>query len=506
MTPDPVYPETILTLLHDLGDRTVIEHGSRRVSAAETLTLTRRIAGGLRTAGVGPGTRLALIVGVTPEAFATHLAAHALGATVCGVRPGLTGAQLAHLLGEQIDAVVLDATADPDQVRTASPTARLLSLDAQPQTHDLLAAPDDGEPLTGQSRPDDLARITYTSGSTGFPKGCAQTYRGLNADWPARPDRWGPQLRALGAGLARYLLFGTLSSQVAMDYAVLALFNGGTLVIADDPLPDPFFPAVIARHRITGSILSVPRLYQMLDTLRSEPVDVSSLRALMVSGSPLDPRRFAEALKLLGPVVFQGYGQSETGLLTMLGPAEASASSSALASVGRPLAGTRVEIRDPDGGRVPIGGTGEVFVRTPYQTVGYLADADEAAEVYVDGWVRTRDLGRLDDEGYLHLAGRAREVIIVNANVQYAGPIERVLAGHPGVDQAYVVPGPDPETGEAAHAFIVARTEPPPSATELRQLVRDRLGPAAVPRSVTMIDSVPMTANGKPDKLALLRR
>jgi fatty-acyl-CoA synthase len=213
---------------------------------------------------------------------------------------------------------------------------------------------------------------------------------------------------------------------------------------------------------------------------------------LMVSGSPLDPSRLAEGLEVLGPVIFHGYGQSELGLISLLTPREALASQGALASVGRPLPRTSIEIRG-----------GEIFARTPYRAVGYWDDPQEQAEVFVDGWVRTRDLGHLDEEGYLHLSGRTRDVVIVNANVHYTGPIEGLLASDPLVDQAYVVGVPDERTGEAVHAFVLPRGGGAPDQGELRRLVQGKLG---VDLTVTVIDEVPLGPTGKADKRALAAR
>jgi acyl-CoA synthetase (AMP-forming)/AMP-acid ligase II len=304
-----------------------------------------------------------------------------------------------------------------------------------------------------------------------------------------------PVASAASCGLDRYLTFGTLASPVVLDYAIAAMFRGGVAVVPDEP-PSPLFPAVIERYRITGSIMSVPRLYQMLDDLRDHPVDVSTLRMLMVSGSPLHPRRFAAAVERLGPVVFHGYGQTETGLLTMLAPSElARGGPDLLTSVGRPLDGVDVETRD-----------GEVYVRAPYQGSAYWQDPAETADVYVDGWARTRDLGYLDPAGYLHLTGRTRDVIIVNALIHYAGPIEDVLSRHPDVDQAYVTGAPDEATGEAIHAFVVPAPGRVPDPDALDKLVRAELGDGSAPATITVIPEVLTAPSGKPDKGATLAR
>jgi acyl-CoA synthetase (AMP-forming)/AMP-acid ligase II len=245
--------------------------------------------------------------------------------------------------------------------------------------------------------------------------------------------------------------------------------------------------------------MTVPRLHQVLDTLRTSETDVSSLRALTVAGSPLAPHRLAEARERFGPVVYQAYGQTETGLLTRLDPDEP------LGSVGRPCDGVRIEIRDTQNRPLPAGRTGEIWARTDSAFTGYWQDEAQSRDIVQDGWVRTQDLGHLDGDGYLHLTGRARDIIIVNAIVHYAGPIEHALSTHPEVDQAYVVGTPDDDTGESAHAFIVARTPGhAPDLDALRARVAAELGEAAVPATITVIDSVPTAPSGKPDKRALI--
>ncbi|MCK2220421.1 fatty acid--CoA ligase family protein [Actinomadura sp. ATCC 31491] len=474
--PGEPYPGPVLDLLAAAGDRTVFEHGARAVSGARMLGLVRRVAAGLRAAGLGPGDGVALRLGVTPEAFAAVIAGHVVGARVVGVRPGLPPAQLRHVLHQDVTAVVAD-----DGTGTLA-------------LADLLATPDEGGRPQPSGRPGDVARLLYTSGSTGTPKACAQTYAAMSAAWTARPEAWPPAIRELASRLRRYLVFGSLSSQVMMEYGVLTLAAGGTMVVADPPA----FPEAITGLGATASVITVPRLYQLVAAQRRRPADLSSLRALMVSGSPLAASRLREALDVLGPVVFHGYGQTETGTISMATPWDVPP------SVGFPPDVVDVVVRGPDGRPVPPGVDGELYVRTPAQAAGYWNDPGRSAEVFVDGWVRTRDLGHFDADGRLYLTGRTRDVVIVNANLYYTGPIERVLAAAPGVAEAYVVAAPDEETGEAAHAFVVPAADRVPDLDALRELVGERLGGACVPATITVVDEVPVGPGGKPDKRLLL--
>jgi acyl-CoA synthetase (AMP-forming)/AMP-acid ligase II len=262
---------------------------------------------------------------------------------------------------------------------------------------------------------------------------------------------------------------------------MVTIAAGGTVVVADNPA----LPEAIVRHRATASVITVPRLAKLVAAQRSDPADLSTLRALLVSGSPLEPDRHREALDVLGPVVFHGYGQTETGMIAMATPADPPG------SVGVPA--IDVEIRDR-----------ELFVRSPAQAVGYWGDPEQSAEVFTDGWVRTRDLGHLDADGRLYLSGRTRDVVIVNANLYYAGPIERVIAEHPDVAEAYVVAVPDDGTGEAVHAFVVPAAGQVPDLVTIRALVTARLGPESAPARVTVIAEPPLAPSGKPDKRQLL--
>jgi len=467
------FPQPLLDSLAADPGHPVFEHGERLVTAAELLATVRRMAGAMAANGLGHASGVAMLTNVTPEAFAAYLAANVLGCRVIGVRPGYSPSQLRHVLTTGVDALITDGQTIYGRTLT-------------------VAELDEGEPTDTEAdgRPDDVARIVYTSGSTGTPKGCMQSYRAMSAHWSWAPHMWDEDTRDLARYGDRYLLFGTLASSVVQDYAVLALHSGGTAVIPDKNEPLPY---AIQRHRITGTILNVPRLYQFLDILRGDDVNTSSLKGMAVAGSPLPPHRLKEAIDRLGPVMYQAYGQSETGNLTLLTPAHVERyGPDVLSSVGRPHAHVDVAVR-----------RGELYVRSQYAVDGYWNDQAQTAEVLVNGWIRTRDLGYLDDRGFVHLTGRTRDVIIVNAFPYYAGPIEAVLAARPEVDQAYVVGAPDELTGEAVHAFVVPASGKSPSDNDLRAAVAAELGPACVPKTIAYLAEVPVAISGKPDKHAL---
>jgi acyl-CoA synthetase (AMP-forming)/AMP-acid ligase II len=268
-------------------------------------------------------------------------------------------------------------------------------------------------------------------------------------------------------------------------YLGRCLVAGGTAVLAEGQ----DLATAIERHRITAAMMPPARL----DAVVRSGADLRSLRAVVIGGSPAGPHVLRAATERLGPVVWQGYGQAEAGVIAMLTPADIAAGH--VTSVGRPLPTVEVQVRN-----------GEIHVRSPHMMTGYWDDPEQTEQVLRDGWLATRDLGFLDADGLLRLTGRARDVIMVNAEVCYAGAVETVLARHPGVAQAFVVGVPDERTGEAVHAFVVPTGERAPAAATLRDLVRSELSANSVPARIHVIDEVPMSAGGKPDKTALRDR
>ncbi len=174
-----------------------------------------------------------------------------------------------------------------------------------------------------------------------------------------------------------------------------------------------------------------------------------------------------------------------------------------LASAGTPYGDVRIEIRDDDGKVVPTGQTGEVWVQSKLTFAGYLGKPELTAETLVDGWLRTRDLGFADEDGYLFLVDRVHDMIVTTRRnwAIFCQPIEDVLATHPAVRTAAVIGVPDPVVGEAVHAFVVTRTPVP--AAELQQLVTETLNEMWTPASIDFVNELPLTRIAKVDKVAL---
>ncbi|KAI0173089.1 acetyl-CoA synthetase-like protein [Hypoxylon sp. FL1284] len=365
-----------------------------------------------------------------------------------------------------------------------------------------------GDPvaITPQGRPQDVALVLYTSGSTGEPKGVEYTYEALSAGWAWQRSVWDQDTERMGARYQRYMLFGTLASTIMFEHLGLCLTGGGTAVIPPVPAPLLKFPHILANLRISAVLFTVARLYHVLDALKAEPnIDLSHLRSIVVSGSPLPPQKLRAAIDSLGDVVHNSYGTSETGLVCLLTATDVRAHLRAAESVGRPFTGVELQVRDDEGVPVALDTVGHVWVRGFVGFSGYTNE-DASPLLDSDGWVWTRDLGSIDENGFLYLTGRARDIVIINANVYYTGAIENALASHPSVDAAFVVSVPDDKTGEAAATFVLVKNGSPPDLDALRALVEERVSPAAIPASIAVVDSIPIASSGKPDKQALLDR
>ena len=277
-----------------------------------------------------------------------------------------------------------------------------------------------------------------------------------------------------------------------LEYGVLTLAAGGTLVAAGPP----GLPGMIARHRATASVITVASCTNSCTRSAPAPVDLGSLRALLVSGSPLAPGRLGRGPRGARPRRVPRLRPDRDRHDRHGDPAEAASDPAVLArSVARPRSSTCRSATRPAGPP-----PGELFVRTPAQATAYWADPAESAEVFTGGWVRTRDLAHLDGDGYLHLLGRARDVIIVNANLVYAGAIERVLSATPPWRRPTSSAGPTTDRRGGARVRRRHRIH-----TRRRATARAGAAPgrAAEPRTIQVITGVPLTPAGKPDKRAL---
>ena len=354
--------------------------------------------------------------------------------------------------------------------------------------------------LACRSAPEDIIRLAYTGGTTGRPKGVMLSNRALVAntlltlvekDWPEDVRVLSPAQISHGSG--------------AM--IVPTLLRGGTFVMQAGFDKDQVIAAV-QRHRISVIYMVPTMIYALLDHPPARAADWSSVKLITYGASPMSTSRIREAIGLFGPVLCQGYGQTEApNSITVLRKVDHDLHhEQRLASCGMPYPGIRVALLDDDCNEVAQGSVGEVCVRGPIVMSGYWKQPELTAEAFKGDWLHTGDLAYADEDGYLYIVDRKKDMIISGGFNVYPREVEDVLASHPAVSAAAVIGVPDDKWGEAVKAVIVTRPGMSVDAADLMRIVRERKGPVSTPKSVDFIDALPLTAVGKPDKKALRAR
>jgi fatty-acyl-CoA synthase len=487
----PNYVPRVLALFQGFADRLALVRGARRITYGELITDVLRIAAALRDEGIRPGSRVLVMAANCFDAPALQLALHLHGCRVLWSAPVTSRREIDRFAAlADADAFVYDADTDLGRELAASlapmPTYRIGELfgDGAPYVIDpCVPAPDS---------------VLQTSGTTGDPKLVHHTqafYEQILELAEAFVANGFPLLRHY-SGSPLWLASGQITSFVN-------LFTGGVLFLTDTWSPEEFY-RIVPAERITSTFVTPPMLYELLDHPAGKDVDCSSIFMLNVGAGPATPARLRQGIARFGPVLRIVYGLSEAVVVTALpGLTEDPAHPERLASAGTAYGDVRLEIRADDGKVLDPGQTGEVWVRSKLTFAGYLGKPELTAETLVDGWLRTRDLGYLDDDGYLFLVDRVHDMILTRRRSWgvFCRPIEDVLASHPAVRTAAVIGVPDPVIGEAVHAFVVTRTVV--SAAELQQLVTSTLNELWAPAVIDFVDELPLTRIAKVDKLAL---
>ncbi|MBA2307771.1 MAG: acyl--CoA ligase [Pseudonocardiales bacterium] len=347
--------------------------------------------------------------------------------------------------------------------------------------------------------PDDLYGVVYTSGTTGRPKASQLVHRST-----MNVARFYQRLLGLTPDdrTAIHLPFYYVSGHVSqLNPMMLA---GGSAV----PMPS-FSPSelvdVLIEHGV--SVLDVvPSIFGLLlRDGRFRSPDLAHVRAAIFGGAPMPAATIDELRERMPQMrLFDIYGMSETGgIISCLHDVELGRKPG---SVGRPVPCAEVLLTDADGVAVPTGAVGELRVRGPMVTTGYLHDPAGTAEALENGWLRTGDLARADEDGYLYVVGRAKEMISRGGVKLYPAELEAVLREHPTVAEAAVFGVPDEVAGELVAAYVVAAAGAVVRPTELRGWVRERMASHAVPRHLRVVDELPRNPTGKLDKPALQER
>jgi acyl-CoA synthetase (AMP-forming)/AMP-acid ligase II len=297
----------------------------------------------------------------------------------------------------------------------------------------------------------------------------------------------------------------------ACQLALLGLVNGMTTVLPGGigSFDITHFLHTIGRHRVSGTMLAPVMIRRVLDELGHGTYDLSSFRKLTYGSSPAPPalvRRVRDALPHVE--LMQLYGATEGGFVTVLTHTEHlrgfNGEENLLRSCGRPGGWVDMQIMDDDGRPVACGDTGEVWLRSPMNCLGYHRLPDQTEALLAGDWIRSHDIGRMDEEGFLYLTDRKNFMIITGGMNVYPSAVENVLATHPAVQDVAVVGAEHPEWGEAVVAVVELRPDENADPGELVAFCRGRLGAFEVPKFVKIVDTLPRGVTGKVLKAALI--
>ena len=514
------YPDkTVWQLLEDSArrfpDRPALRFYGRQTTYRELLALVERFASGLIAQGLRPGDRVAVVLPNAPQMVIAYYGTLRAGGVVVPTNPLYTprefSVQMADadprfvialdLVAPRLSEAVRDRILVTTRIRDYLPPLLGFLQGLREKSPSLpkgalplsgLLAAGHGAVLPGPVPADEVAVLQYTGGTTGVPKAAMLSHRNLVAN-AMQSEAWLPSYRP---GEERVLAVLPFFHVFGMSVAL----NLGVRTGAEIDLVPRFNPVETAKEvrRFRPTLFpGAPAMYQaVVDSPEVERWNIRSIRYCISGSAPLPAELQERFERVTGGVLVEGYGLTEASPVTHCNPLFGERRPG---SVGRPFPDTLQRILDPDDPSRELGPgeVGELAVKGPQVMLGYYNQPAETAQVLVDGWLRTGDLGMIDADGFCSIVDRKKDLIIVSGFNVYPREVEEILLRHPGVREAVVVGMADERRGQKVRAVIVPREQARPSAEELMAYCRERLAGYKVPREFEFRDELPRTAIGK---------
>jgi len=478
-----------------LGEKTYIHFEEREYSYGHMHEMSSRVAANLGKRGVGEGDKIVLLMGNCLEFLYLFFGSGRIGAVIVPVNPTLKPDEIAYI-ADNADAttvVVMPELAPllPVLKKSLPKIERVFVLgnetcDGAEPFADLLEPVDEIPPIAATEDSD--AALIYTSGTTGMPKGVVLTHK--NYVWNTRMVEKSNELSTLD----RFLLILPVFHVNAQVVSVLCpLMCGGDLFLMAKFNVMAVLP-LIEKYKVT-IMSAVPTIYNVLCNLpRAGEYDVSSMRFFVSGAAPMPEETYQATQRVLKRPLIMGYGLSEATCASAVANASHPIRWN---SVGPALCNTAIRIVDENGRDVAAGEVGQILVSGPTVMKGYYKNPEATAEVLKDGWLYTGDLGRLDEDNYLYIVGRLKDMIIRAGQNIYPAQVESVLSKMEGVEEACVVGVDEPRWGQEVLAVLKMSNGATVTEKEVIDWCRERLAPYKCPQYVRFADDFPKTPTGK---------
>ena len=498
-------PDLVVDALGKHDERPCLYLGGETASYKEVRHRVSQYAQALIEKNIKAGTRVALLSANCPDVVFFNLAAYTVGCCVTPLHPLGSFEDHAYIVNDaEIEALVyLPSKYEQraNQLAKVAPGVRHFLAFGETEVGEdyaALAARFEPAPLTVPDiQGKDVCNIVYTGGTTGTPKGVELTYTSLAYMTMMQMAEWEIPSRV------RFMVVTPLS-HAGLTCMVPTLLRGGCLYVSPAFTPDVFFD-MVEQHRINATMLVPVMLYTLLDSERAASADMSSMVSIFYGASAISPVRLREAIEKWGQIFAQFYGQTEapTCFANLRREDHDLDAPGRLESCGRPSSWVNVALLDDNGAEVEKGSAGEICVRGPLLMKGYFNKPDQTREAFEGGWLHTGDLGRFDEDGFLYIVGRQKDLIITGGFNVFPREVEDVLSAHADVQQAVVFGLPDEHWGEAVNAVVELRPGVEPSDELISALidsVKTAKGSVQAPKAIHVSDSIPLTPVGKPDK------
>lgn len=485
--------------------KTAVVDAGESYSYKELDELSSNLAARLHRIGVGKGDRLAILLRNCVEFVVTDLAIIKLGAVKVPLNEMLSTNDVSYMIGHSGAKVLVVHSSLVEKLdKNALAETGLRHIY---QLDDAGAGIDNGhsdwaELFEGDRQafewlpvqPEDPAFIMYTGGTTGRSKGVLHTHGAMMINGLTHV------IHAEIAENEKLLLMSPLPH--AAGFMLHAgLVQGATIYLQNKFDPDLLLETV-HREAITWTFMVPTMIYRVLDAYDPEQHDMTSLRTLVYGAAPITRVRLLEVLDKFGPVLLQLFGQTEVpDFATKLSKTD-HLDERFLGSCGQPVLTADVRIADENGKPIAFGEVGEIIVRSPYTLASYYNDPEKTAEAYSGEWLRTGDVGYQMDTGHVFIVDRSKDMIISGGMNVYSTEVENVVQEHPGIRQVMVVGIPHEDWGEAVCAAVIP-AEGGLDETDLLAFCKQRLAAYKVPKVIEIVEDIPLTAYGKPDKKAL---